>query len=62
MSSITIDGIEYDVDTLTDDQKALYNAIQYCDIKLADIDNERAAVKTARQAYVNDLGQNLKDE
>lgn len=62
MSTITIDGVEYDSESFTKDQKALYHAIQYCDIKLADIQNETAAIKTARQAYVNDLGQTLKDD
>ena len=62
MSTITIDGVEYDSEGFTKDQKALYHAIQYCDIKLADIQNETAAIKTARQAYVNDLGQSLKDD
>lgn len=62
MSSITIDGIEHDTDSFNKDQKALFNAIQYCDVKLGDLDNERAAMQTARQAYVNDLGQSLKDE
>ena len=62
MSTITIDGVEHDVDSLSNDQKALHHAIQYCDVKLADLDNERAAIKTARQAYVNDLGQSLKDD
>jgi len=61
MSSITIDGIEHDTESFNTDQKALLHAIQYCDAKLGDLDNERAAVQTARQAYVNDLGQNLKD-
>ena len=62
MSSITIDGIEHDIDNFDKDQKALYHAITYCDAKLADLDNEKAALQTARQAYVNDLGNNLKDE
>jgi hypothetical protein len=62
MSSITIDGIEHDTDSFNKDQQALFNAIQYCDVKLGDLDNERAAIQTARQAYVNDLGQSLKDE
>lgn len=62
MSTITIDGIEHDVDSFNNDQKALYHAIQYCDVKLADVQNETAAIKTARQAYVNDLGNSLKED
>jgi|TARA_A200000159_G_C7051387_1_gene226312 hypothetical protein len=61
MSSITIDGIEHNAENFNKDQLALFNAIQYCDAKLADLDNQLAAMKTARQAYVNDLGHSLKD-
>jgi hypothetical protein len=62
MSTITIDGIEHDSDNFNKDQKALHNAISYCDAKLADIDHEKAALSTARQAYVNDLGNSLKED
>ena len=61
-NTITIDGIEHDVDGMTDDQKALYHAIQYCDLKVQDVQNELAAIQTARQAYVNDLGTKLKED
>ena len=50
MSSITIDGIEHNAENFNKDQLALFNAIQYCDAKLADLDNQLAAMKTARQA------------
>ena len=62
MSTTTIDGIEHDSESFDKNQKALHHAINFCDIKLAELDNERAALQTARQAYVNDLGQSLKDE
>lgn len=62
MSTITIDGVEHDVDSMSDEQKVLYNAIVFCDAKLNDLANETAALKTARQAYINDLGAKLSED
>ena len=62
MATITIDGIEHDSDNFDKDQRALHNAINFCDAKLADLDHEKAALSTARQAYVNDLGNSLKED
>jgi len=62
MATITIDGIEHDSDNFDKDQRALHNAIGFCDAKIADLDNEKAAIQTARQAYVNDLGNSLKED
>ena len=62
MSSDTIkmDDKEYLVENMTDEQKALVQAIKFCDVKTMEVQNELAALKTARQAYVNDLGDRLK--
>tara|TARA_B100001094_G_scaffold42261_1_gene37025 strand:- start:5160 stop:5348 length:189 start_codon:yes stop_codon:yes gene_type:complete len=62
MSTITIDGIEHDTESFNKDQQALHHAINFCDVKLVELDNEKAALQTARQAYVNDLGNSLKDD
>ena len=58
--SIRIDEKEYTIEDMNDDQKALVQAIKFCDVKAAEVQNELAALKTARQAYVNDLGERLK--
>ena len=58
--SIRIDEKEYTIEDMNDDQKALVHAIKFCDVKAAEVQNELAALKTARQAYVNDLGERLK--
>ena len=60
MSTITIDEKEYEVENMDDEQKSLVNAMNYCDAKIAETQNQLAALKTARQAYVNDLGSRLK--
>jgi|TARA_R100000353_G_scaffold175926_1_gene147804 hypothetical protein len=58
--TIKIDDKEYLVENMTDEQKALVQAIKFCDVKTMEVQNELAALKTARQAYVNDLGDRLK--
>ena len=58
--SIRIDEKEYTIGDMNDDQKALVQAIKFCDVKAAEVQNELAALKTARQAYVNELGERLK--
>ena len=58
--TIKIDDKEYLVENMNDEQKALVQAIKFCDVKTMEVQNELAALKTARQAYVNDLGARLK--
>jgi hypothetical protein len=58
--TIKIDDKEYLVKNMNDEQKALVQAIKFCDVKTMEVQNELAALKTARQAYVNDLGERLK--
>tara|TARA_R100000231_G_scaffold4068_1_gene7016 strand:- start:649 stop:834 length:186 start_codon:yes stop_codon:yes gene_type:complete len=60
MSTITIDEKEYEIEDMTDEQKSLVQAMNYCDAKIAETQNQLAALQTARQAYVNDLGSRLK--
>ena len=62
MSKVTIDGTEYDYDNLTEDQQAIVNTIHICDAKIEYYSNQIAIAKTARQAYINDLGSQLKDK
>ena len=45
---------------MDDEQRSLVQAVKFCDVKTMELQNELAAVKTARQAYVNDLGERLK--
>ena len=59
MSTITIDDKHYEVDKMSDEEKSLVQAMNYCDAKIAETQNQLAALKTAKQAYVNDLGARL---
>lgn len=60
--TITIDGVEHDVDNLTDEQKTIINHLQHCDQELNRYQNMMAITQTARQAYINDLGKQLNSE
>ncbi len=55
MPQITIDGKEYDTDTLTDEAKAQLISLQVCDRKIADLNAEAAILQTARNSYAASL-------
>lgn len=55
MSTIKIDNIDYDLDTLSDDAKAQLQSIQFVDQELARLQAQVAAMQTARMAYANAL-------
>lgn len=59
MATITIDGKEYDVDTLSDESKAQLGSLQYVDSELARLQAQAAAFQTARMAYGRALKQTL---
>ena len=59
MSTITIDDKQYEIDKMSEEEKSLVQAMNYCDAKIAETQNQLAALKTAKQAYVNDLGARL---
>ena len=51
MPTITIDNIDYDLDTLSDDAKAQLQSIQFVDSELARLTAQTAVLQTARIAY-----------
>lgn len=60
--TITIDETSYDVSALKKEQQSIVNAINKCDIDIEDYKHKMAITQTARQAYVNDLGEQLKED
>ena len=62
MAKITIDGIEYDSESFSDEAKAQMISLQVVDRKLADLNTEVAIVQTARAAYANALSKLLPKE
>jgi|TARA_B110000305_G_scaffold177687_2_gene196784 hypothetical protein len=60
--TITLDEVAYDISALTPEQQSIVVAINKCDIYIEDWKHKQAIAQTARQAYVNDLGGQLKGE
>jgi len=59
MQMIKIDGIDYDLDTLSTEARAQLQSLHYVDAELARLDAQTAAFKTARLAYAKALNQAL---
>jgi len=55
MQIITIDGIEYDTDMLSEDAKAQLISMRITDQKIANLQSELAILQTARSAYAREL-------
>ena len=55
MATITIDGVEYDTDTLSEQAKATIASLQFVDAQMQQLRNELAIADTARIAYARAL-------
>lgn len=55
MATLTIDGINYDSNDLTDEAKAQLASLQFCDAELQRLQAEAASIQTARMVYANAL-------
>jgi hypothetical protein len=53
MATVTIDGKEYDLESLSDAAKAQMQSIQVVDRNIADAQAELSILQTARNAYAN---------
>ena len=60
--TITIDGNEYVIDNLSEDHRNVINHIQVADQEIARLQTMQAIITTGRQAYINQLGDELKKE
>jgi len=61
MTTITIDGIEYEDESLSDESKAQLASLRFVDSELARLNAQAAAIRTARLAYGRALKQTLED-
>ena len=59
MTTIKIDDKEYDFDKLTDEAKAQFVSLQFCDQELQRLQAQAAALQTARMAYAKALNEAL---
>lgn len=57
--SITIDGVEHLIENLSDEQKNVVGHVQIADQELTRLNNLVAIISTGRQAYINQLGNEL---
>ena len=52
MPKITIDGIEYNSEDLTQNGKAQLASLQFLEVQMTKLQNEIAVFQTAKSAYV----------
>lgn len=59
MSTITIDGIEYDTEFLSDSAKAQVSSLQFVNAELQRLEAQIAVYRTAEAGYAQALKQEL---
>jgi hypothetical protein len=59
MTTITIDNVEYELESLSEEARAQLVSLQFVDQKLAQLNAEAAAFQTARIGYSNALNELL---
>ncbi len=59
MPKITIDNIDHDLDTLSDEARAQLGSLQFVDAELARLTAQTAVLQTARMAYSKALQEAL---
>ena len=52
MPNITVDGIEYNTEDLSDNGKAQLASLQFLEVQMQKLNNEIAIFQTAKNAYV----------
>lgn len=59
MATVTIDGKDYDTESLSEEARAQLQSLQYVDQELARAGLQTAALQTARNAYAKALAEIL---
>lgn len=62
MPTVTIDNVEYDTESLSEEAVANLNSIQFVDAELARLNAQIATLNTARIAYASALQQLLPEQ
>ena len=57
--TITIDGVEYEIDQLSEEHRNVINHMQVADQEISRLQTMIAILSTGRQAYINQLGDEL---
>ena len=61
MPKITVDGIEYNTEDLSDNGKAQLASLQFLEVQMEKLRGEIAVYQTARNSYVAALKAELKE-
>jgi hypothetical protein len=59
MSVVNIDGVDYEIDLLSDEAKSQLGNLQFVDAELARLQGQMGVFQTARMAYAKALGDAL---
>lgn len=59
MPKITVDGVEYNTEDLSDNGKAQLASLQFLEVQMSKLQNEIAVFQTAKSAYVAALKNEL---
>ena len=62
MPKITVDGIEYNTEDLSDNGKAQLASLQFLEVQMSKLQNEIAVFQTAKDAYISALKAELQKE
>ena len=59
MTTLKVNNVDYDMNTLSKEAKALLVSLQFCDQELQRLQAQAAALQTARQTYAKGLQEAL---
>ena len=62
MPKITVDGIEYNTEDLSDNGKAQLASLQFLEVQMSKLQNEIAVFQTAKNAYISAMKAELQKE
>ena len=62
MPKITVDGIEYNTEDLSDNGKAQLASLQFLEVQMSKLQTEIAVFQTAKNAYISALKAELQKE
>ena len=62
MPKITVDGIDYNTEDLTDNGKAQLASLQFLEVQMAKLKSELAVYTTAKNSYIAALKEELEKQ
>lgn len=62
MATLTVEGKQFDLETLSDEVKAIANAVSFTDAKIKQVEQELMMARAARAHYVGELLKSLPNQ